>query len=112
MRIKMKIIKMGNLSIARNICPYCDCEYEYNDADIYTGYESVSQYAYVICPCCGQINRINTLLPNKYYPPFSPTVTFDRGHHIPAIDTMYNQQDCLHESWNSDLKEDDKNGDM
>ena len=107
----MKIIKMGNLNISRNTCPYCNCEYEYNEADIYTGYELTCQYAYVICPCCGQINRINTLPPQKWYPPYGPTITFDGGHHIPTIDTLYNQCDCSHEPWNPDLKEEDKNGD-
>lgn len=81
----MKIIKMGNLSIAKNTCPYCDCEYEYNDADIYVGYELTMQYAYVVCPCCGQMNRINTLPPNKFYPPY-PAITC--YNHIPNIETI------------------------
>lgn len=112
----MKIIKMGNLSISRNTCPYCDCEYEYNEADIYTGYELTCQYAYVICPCCGQINRINTLPPQKYYPPYSPTIfgyTYcDADNHIPTIDGLCQQSmKEIHKYWNPDLKEEDKNGD-
>lgn len=112
----MKIIKMGNLNISRNTCPYCNCEYEYNEADIYTGYELTCQYAYVICPCCGQINRINTLPPNKYYPPYNPTIfgyTYcDAGNHIPTIDGLCQQSmKEIHKYWNPDLKEEDKNGD-
>lgn len=112
----MKIIKMGNLSISRNTCPYCNCEYEYNEADIYTGYELTCQYAYVICPCCGQINKINTLPPQKYYPPYSPTIfgyTYcDAGNHIPTIDGLCQQSiEEIHKYWNPDLKEEDKNGD-
>lgn len=112
----MKIIKMGNLSISRNTCPYCNCEYEYNEADIYTGYELTCQYAYVICPCCGQINKINTLPPQKYYPPYSPTIfgyTYcDAGNHIPTIDGLCQQSmEEIHKYWNPDLKEEDNNGD-
>lgn len=106
----MKIIKMGNLSVASNICPYCSCEYEYNDADIYTGQNLTLQYAYVICPCCGQINKINTLPPNKIYPPFNPIsygYTYsDISCHIPRIEGQESLTDSLYRYWEPDNKED------
>lgn len=97
----MKIIKMGNLSIATNTCPYCSCEYEYNDADINTGYELTLLYAYVICPCCGQMNRINTLPPNKHYPYTPITFGVDMGNHIPEIEQ--NIINPIHETWEPDI---------
>lgn len=119
----MKIIKMGNLSVSRHICPHCDCEYEYNDKDVYTGYELTFQYAYVICPCCGEINRINTLPPNKTYPPFNPISYTDIFMHVPSINEIDQQalENSMHQFWEPDNihtnnrpetnEEDDDNGD-
>lgn len=115
----MKIIKMGNLSVATNTCPYCNCEYEYNESDIYTGYELTIQYAYVICPCCGQINKINTLPPHKYYPPISPIVTFqgytysDASSHIPTIEgfEQHSTTKESHDYWSPSLKAEEDDGD-
>ena len=61
----MKIIKMGNMSNYKNICPYCGCEYEYDNNDIFTGYNLTSSYRYVICPCCHKENTISY----SYYSP-------------------------------------------
>ena len=56
----MRIIKMGNINKYTNTCPYCSCEYEYDDTDVSTGYNltSTGNYSYVVCPCCGKLNTI------------------------------------------------------
>ena len=44
----IKIIKEGKTGKFTKTCPYCGCEFEYEQGDIkYYG-------TYVICPCCGK----------------------------------------------------------
>lgn len=82
----MKIIKMGNLTTRQNTCPYCNCEYEYDDSDIKTGYELTMSYGYVNCPCCGKVNRITNYNYQPSYPYNPITMYADAAQHIPTID--------------------------
>lgn len=73
----MKIIKQGILNLYKGTCPYCNCEYEYDDADIQEEYglTSTGNYNYVICPCCGKKNLISNYTRKwdyPYYPPYGP----------------------------------------
>ena len=45
----IKIIKEGKTGKFTKICPYCGCEFEYDQGDVKVNYD-----AYVICPCCGK----------------------------------------------------------
>ena len=73
----MRIIKQGVLNSYRFTCPYCGCEYEYDDSDLHEEYglTSTGSYNYVICPCCGKKNIIYNYTKKwdyPYYPPYGP----------------------------------------
>lgn len=101
----MKIIKMGNIFTNRNTCPYCGCEYEYDESDTHIGYELTMQYAYVLCPCCAKINRLNQINWDKQYPPYPPLTPWsgtyvDISQHIPDLGET---QEMIHQAWNPDI---------
>ena len=50
----MKIIKEGQKIEKRSCCPYCQCQFEYDNTDIYIDYSYTSPNSYVICPSCHQ----------------------------------------------------------
>lgn len=39
-----------------NICPYCGCQYIYQNEDTYTNYNLTGIGKMVLCPCCGKEN--------------------------------------------------------
>ena len=59
----IKVIKMGKVNQEHThyqTCPYCECEYSYDDCDIINNtvnYNYIMKY--VTCPCCGAMNYIN-----------------------------------------------------
>ena len=65
--MSIKIIKQGKTGKFTKACPYCGCEFEYEQGDVKVNYDTYpssysSEYdTYVICPCCGKH------LPHKRY---------------------------------------------
>ena len=76
----MRIIREGNISSYRNTCPYCGCEYEYEDKDVQFSYQytSTGMKAYITCPCCKLSNEITQYNPklNTPYPWYNPTIMY------------------------------------
>ena len=94
----MRIIRMGNVVNHIHTCPYCNCEYEYDDSDTNIGYDLTAQYLYVYCPCCHKENILNNF-----------TRTYDIPLYYPGP-IFCNQEAQIH-SWNQDERCDEDNGD-
>ena len=47
----IRIIKMGEIMVAK--CPICECEFSYEEEDIKWG-DQRDPYKEVICPCCNR----------------------------------------------------------
>ena len=80
----MKIIKEGNINNTyRKTCMYCQCEFEYDNNDIYIDYSFTNCMSIVTCPCCHRKLTVSdwpiyTLPTNPYQPysPLGPTITY------------------------------------
>lgn len=60
-----EIIRPGNGGIKikyNNTCPYCQCQYTYEDTDVFSDY-SLNAMTYVNCPSCGNRNIAATFYP-------------------------------------------------
>lgn len=60
-----EIIRPGNGGIKikyNNTCPYCHCEYTYEEDDVFTDY-SLTAMACVTCPSCGGKNLAAIISP-------------------------------------------------
>lgn len=71
-----EIIKPGKMAVKikySNTCPYCQCEYTYEEEDVFSDYSSTAT-AYVTCPECGGQNLAAILPPlnhiSRIYSPF------------------------------------------
>ena len=72
-----EIIRSGNGGIKikyNNTCPYCQCEYTYEDTDVYSDY-NLNAITYVDCPSCGNRNIAAVLPPLSY--PYGTQAWFD-----------------------------------
>jgi hypothetical protein len=57
--VMIKIIKYGKKM--RQICPQCECEFEFEREDIIWGNQREPDN-YVKCPCCGRYIEISEVL--------------------------------------------------
>lgn len=84
----IKIIKEGKTGKFTKTCPYCGCEFEYEQEDIKV--DSNEYSTYVICPCCGKHLHHNGYMA-YYNNPNAVHISPEKGFTVTNYDSCPNK---------------------